>query len=80
MDVWQTETDLRTYASVPSNPLAAVLLMHGFGEHAGRHAATMDRLAGCGIAVYAYDQRGHGRSPGRPAMVTFAQSVSAARW
>jgi acylglycerol lipase len=61
--------------SVPAAPLAAVLLLHGFGEHAGRHAATMDRLAERGIAVYAYDQRGHGRSPGRPALVTFAQSV-----
>ena len=60
---------------MPANPQAALLLMHGFGEHAGRHAVTMDRLAERGIAVYAYDQRGHGRSPGRPAMVTFGQSV-----
>jgi alpha-beta hydrolase superfamily lysophospholipase/tryptophan-rich sensory protein len=75
MDSWQTDSDLRTYASVPAEPRAAVLLLHGFGDHAGRHAATLDRLAQCGIAAYTYDQRGHGRSPGRPAFVAFAQSV-----
>jgi acylglycerol lipase len=76
METWSTDSDLRTYASVPAEPpRAAVLLLHGFGEHAARHAATMDRLAASGIAVYSYDQRGHGRSPGRPALVTFARSV-----
>ncbi|MGD0474636.1 MAG: alpha/beta fold hydrolase [Candidatus Velthaea sp.] len=75
MDSWQTDTDLRAYASVPADPRAAVLLLHGFGEHAGRHAATIDALAQRGIAAYAYDHRGHGRSPGRPALVDFDRLV-----
>ena len=39
MDVWSTDSDLQTYASVPADPRAVVLLLHGLGEHAGRHAA-----------------------------------------
>ena len=43
----------------------AVLFVHGLGEHSGRY----DRLAAWfnqrGYAVRGYDQRGHGRSPGR---------------
>jgi alpha-beta hydrolase superfamily lysophospholipase len=42
-----------------------VLFVHGLGEHSGRY----DRLAAWfnqrGYAVRGYDQRGHGRSPGR---------------
>jgi alpha-beta hydrolase superfamily lysophospholipase len=62
MDAWPIDSDLRAYADVPPEPWAAVLLLHGFGEHAGRHALTMAALAQRGIAVYAYDHRGHGRS------------------
>jgi alpha-beta hydrolase superfamily lysophospholipase len=47
-----------------SAPNAAVVLVHGVGEHSGRYANVVDRLVGDGNAVYAYDQRGHGRSPG----------------
>jgi alpha-beta hydrolase superfamily lysophospholipase/tryptophan-rich sensory protein len=76
MDAWPIETDLRGYRSVPPEPRAAVLLLHGFGEHAGRHAPTIAALTEHGIAVYAYDQRGHGHSPGRRALVSrFAESV-----
>jgi acylglycerol lipase len=76
MDPWPIESDLRGYQSVPPEPRAAVLLLHGFGEHAGRHAATIAALKGRGIAVYAYDHRGHGHSPGRRALVSrFADSV-----
>ena len=46
-----------------------MLLVHGFAEHAGRHARTLEHLAARGIAAYAYDQRGHGRSPGRRGVV-----------
>ena len=33
---WDTGSDLRGYRCVPSDPVAAVLVVHGFGEHAGR--------------------------------------------
>jgi alpha-beta hydrolase superfamily lysophospholipase len=66
---WPTGNDLRGYRLVPENPVAAVLVVHGFGEYAGRHAKTMRSLAERGIATYAYDHRGHGNSPGKRAIV-----------
>ena len=41
-----------------------LLLVHGLGEHAGRYAHVAAFLARQGWALLAYDQRGHGRSPG----------------
>ena len=41
-----------------------VLLVHGLGEHAGRHAALARWFNARGYAVRGYDQRGHGASPG----------------
>jgi len=43
---------------------AAVLLVHGLGEHAGRYDALARRLNGWGFAVRGYDQYGHGESGG----------------
>lgn len=43
---------------------AAVLLVHGLGEHAGRYGALAAQLGAWGLAVRAYDQYGHGRSAG----------------
>lgn len=54
-----------------------LLLLHGFGEHSGRYAHVAAWLAARGIAVYAIDQRGHGRSPGpRGHIARFAQYLS----
>ena len=44
---------------------AGVLLVHGLGEHAGRYGALAAWFNARGYAVRGYDQRGHGRSPGR---------------
>ncbi|HYF16899.1 MAG TPA: alpha/beta hydrolase [Ramlibacter sp.] len=41
-----------------------VLLVHGLGEHAGRHERLARRLAGWGFAVRGYDHYGHGESGG----------------
>ncbi len=43
----------------------AVLLVHGLGEHSGRYARLASWFNQHGYAVRGYDQRGHGRSPGR---------------
>ncbi len=67
---WNTGSPLQGISCVPKEPVAAVLLIHGFGEYAMRHAKTMRRWAEAGIATYGYDQRGHGRSPGPRAIVT----------
>jgi lysophospholipase len=41
-----------------------LLLVHGHGEHSGRFAELALRLTASGIAVCAFDLRGHGRSQG----------------
>ena len=45
-------------------PRAVVVLSHGFGEHAGRYAHVAQRFDAAGLATYALDHRGHGRSGG----------------
>ncbi len=46
-------------------PKAVVLIAHGMAEHAARYARFAGELAARGYAVYAPDQRGHGRTAGR---------------
>jgi len=46
-------------------PRAAIALVHGVGEHSGRYMNVVGPLVDDGYAVYSFDQRGHGRSPGR---------------
>lgn len=41
-----------------------VLIVHGLGEHAGRYGRLARWLNTLGYAVRAWDQRGHGQSPG----------------
>jgi alpha-beta hydrolase superfamily lysophospholipase len=45
-------------------PRAAVLLVHGLGEHAGRHDGLARQLNSWGYAVRGYDHYGHGQSGG----------------
>lgn len=40
------------------------VLVHGLGEHAGRHAELARFLVDRGYTVHAWDHRGHGRSQG----------------
>lgn len=49
----------------PGGESAAVLLVHGLGDHSARWASTAEALASAGLAVHAPDLRGHGRSRGR---------------
>ncbi|HTJ36418.1 MAG TPA: lysophospholipase [Dactylosporangium sp.] len=42
-----------------------VVLSHGMGEHARRYDHVIARLGDLGLAVYAPDHRGHGRSGGK---------------
>ena len=43
---------------------ATIVIVHGFGEHSGRYRPLALQLINNGFAVYAYDQRGHGKSGG----------------
>ena len=42
----------------------ALLLVHRGHEHSGRWQETVDSLGLVDVAIFAWDQRGHGRSPG----------------
>ena len=46
-------------------PLARVYIVHGLGEHGGRHSPLGEALRDRGISSYAMDLRGHGVSGGR---------------
>jgi alpha-beta hydrolase superfamily lysophospholipase len=53
------------YSWLPdSKPVAAVQISHGMAEHAARYERFAGALTEAGFAVYAPDQRGHGRTAG----------------
>jgi len=52
------------------DPQAAILLVHGIGEHSGRYEHVGDALSDAGFDVLAFDQRGFGETGGRRAFVT----------
>src|SRR5919112_5126271 len=51
------------------DPQRLVVLVHGYGEHIGRYAHVADALVARGCEVVGPDHRGHGQSPGEPALV-----------
>ena len=51
------------------NIVARIVLLHGFGEHLGLYGRFAQRLNDSGIAVFALDHTGHGRSEGRRVVV-----------
>ena len=52
---WQSE----------GSPKAALAIVHGYGEHSGRYLNVVNYFAPRGYALYAFDLRGHGKSPGQ---------------
>ena len=58
-----------------------VVLAHGWGEHHRRYEELARAMNGRGLAVWGYDQRGHGDSGGRRGHVTrFDQLVEDLAW
>jgi acylglycerol lipase len=53
------------HEQVPDTAVAGLIIVHGIAEHAGRYRHVPEALTRHGIACFAYDQRGHGRYPGR---------------
>jgi alpha-beta hydrolase superfamily lysophospholipase len=52
-----------TYRWLPSGPVRGVLqVSHGMGEHALRYRVPLQPLLDAGIAIYANDHRGHGKT------------------
>lgn len=61
-------TQLRRRWAVDT-PRAAMLIVHGIGEHSGRYEHVGQFFAEYGIDTLSYDQRGFGQSGGRRAFV-----------
>ena len=59
------------------SPLFVVVLVHGYGEHAGRYGHVATALNEAGAVVYAPDHHGHGRSVGDRAVVDDVDSLAA---
>jgi acylglycerol lipase len=57
------------------NPLAIVLIAHGWADHSGRYDYVAARLIDQGYAVYALDHHGHGRSDGARAQINLELAV-----
>lgn len=50
---------------IPEEPVRTVMVFqHGLGEHSSRYQNLLDAMQGSGVAFYAMDARGHGRSEG----------------
>lgn len=47
------------------SPRAVLVIVHGIGDHSGRYMNIVNHLVSSQIAVYGYDLRGHGNSPGQ---------------
>jgi alpha-beta hydrolase superfamily lysophospholipase len=55
-------------------PRAVLAVVHGFGEHSGRYGNVVNWFVPQGYAVYGFDMRGHGRSPGQRGFIdSYAQ-------
>ncbi|WP_327186236.1 alpha/beta hydrolase [Streptomyces sp. NBC_01334] len=59
----------------PPRPRRLALVVHGYGEHAGRYRELADVLTGHGSAVFAPDHMGHGRSAGERVVIEDFEDV-----
>lgn len=59
-----------------SDPRGVVVFVHGLGEHFAKYDEWLEYVAGRGYHVAAYDQRGHGRTPGRRGDFEFGDLVT----
>jgi len=70
------ETTLFYRAWLPPNPRKALVLVHRGHEHSGRLEDVVEELGYGDAAIFAWDARGHGRSPGdRGYAPSFSQLV-----
>jgi acylglycerol lipase len=73
---WTFDAPVKGYRWPAHTPTTrgTLLLAHGFGEYAGRYVdryhALIPTLQAAGFDVYGYDQRGHGESEGRRAVIS----------
>jgi alpha-beta hydrolase superfamily lysophospholipase len=73
---WRTGSDqLKIHGQVwqplpGTETIAVIALVHGMGEHSGRYRRFAEFFATHGIAIIAFDQRGHGKSEGKKGHIT----------
>jgi alpha-beta hydrolase superfamily lysophospholipase len=60
----QIEPGSSGFECLARTPRAALLIVHGLADYAGRYRELGNELAARGISCFAYDQRGHGLRPG----------------
>ena len=60
----QIEPGSSGFECLAAQPRAALLIVHGLSDYAGRYRELATTLAGRGISCFAFDQRGHGMRPG----------------
>jgi alpha-beta hydrolase superfamily lysophospholipase len=70
-----TELSLQSWGDL-ENPGAVILGLHGMGDYANAFMEPGEQVGPTGIAIYAYDQRGFGRSPSRPFWAGTASMVN----
>ncbi len=64
---WKTADGVSLSAALwrpDGQPVAAVALVHGMGEHRGRYGHVVKAFTDAGYAIAAFDLRGHGKSGG----------------
>ncbi len=67
-------TSLFTHRWLPDGDTrAAVVVVHGIADHSARFAGLAEALTAAGYAVYAHDQRGHGRTASDAERAIFAE-------
>lgn len=66
----ETGADLAVrYQSPIGQPRAILQICHGLAEHSGRYSRFANFMAQRGLAVYAHDHRGHGRTTAPGAVI-----------
>jgi alpha-beta hydrolase superfamily lysophospholipase len=63
------QTPIQLYRWDQPSPRYVAVIVHGYGEHAGRYEHVAAELGGNGAVVYAADYPGHGRSDGERALI-----------
>lgn len=51
------------------SPRAALINLHGLGDHSGLYEPLVEHMVGSGFAVHSFDARGNGRSEGQRAYI-----------
>lgn len=68
--------ELYGLVNLPENPKAVAVIVHGGMEHLNRYDALSEFLLANDFATVRYDQRGHGRSPGKSGLRAYVENFN----